>query len=98
MLDREREPPERAMFCLPPDGLLQLTLDGPGAAEQPPVHLAEPIVGGEEHESARHPDGDADRAPVELDGETLIDHDDSTPGGRAQARANARSCSRPPFK
>src|SRR5689334_7171341 len=86
-LDCERERPARAMLRLPSADLLQLALDGAGAAEQPPVHLIEAVVRSVEHEAARHADGDADRAPVELDCETLIEHLDSVSREQRQARA-----------
>src|SRR5690242_9444586 len=54
--------------------LAQLPLDGAGAAEQPPVHRLEPVVGRIEDEAAGHSDGNADGAPVELDGKSLGDH------------------------
>jgi hypothetical protein len=52
----------------------QLSLDGAGATEQSPVHLAEIIIRGIEDEAAGHPNGDPDGAPVELDRETLDWH------------------------
>src|SRR4051794_17736494 len=58
---------------------LQLALDRARSAEQPSVHLIEALVGCVEHESARHADGNADGAPIELDRETLIGHY-SSPG------------------
>ena len=40
----------------------------------PPIDLIEPVIGCVEHEPARDPDGNADRAPVEFDGKTLANH------------------------
>jgi hypothetical protein len=54
--------------------LLQLPLDSAGAREQVPVELAELVTRRIEDESAGNPDGDSDRAPVELDCETLACH------------------------
>src|SRR5690349_18235245 len=87
---REGELSARDMAA-PSAGLLfQRTLDRAGAAEQLPVHRVEPVVGCVEHESARHADGNADRAPVELDGKTLGNHLDSwLPAGGARVRACA---------
>jgi hypothetical protein len=53
---------------------LQLALERAGAGEQPAVERLEPVAGREEHEAAGHADGDADRAAVELDCETLAWH------------------------
>jgi hypothetical protein len=60
-----------------------------------PVDFLEPIVGGVKNEPARDPNGDADGAPVELDCETLRNHDPA-PEGRG-ARLSCPQLARRPM-
>jgi hypothetical protein len=52
----------------------QFAFERAGAGEEAAVEAVELIGGCEEHESAGYADGDADRAAVELDCETLVWH------------------------
>jgi hypothetical protein len=54
--------------------LRQLSFEGARTGEQPSIELGEIVVRAKEHESARHTNGNADRAAVELDCETLAWH------------------------
>src|SRR5690242_10700774 len=54
--------------------LFQLALERPGAREEAAVELVEGTARRKEHEAAGDADGDADRAAVEFDGETLAWH------------------------
>src|SRR5690242_784939 len=72
-------------------GFSELALHRADAAEQTAVEGVEIVAGRKEHEAAGHPDGDADRAAVELDCEALAWHlNFSNARRRASAGAAAR--------
>src|SRR6185312_988528 len=79
----------RRAAAIAPGDPPQFALDGAGAAEQTPVERFEIVARGIEHETARHPDGDADGAAVELDCETLAQHDLKFSNARRRAAADA---------
>ena len=65
----------------------QLALERPGAGEQPAIERIERVARREEHEPAGHANGDADRAAVELDQESLVHLNVSNaPGARPRWR------------
>src|SRR5437868_6465910 len=88
-LGREGELRPRHTPALSLADFVQLALDCSSTAEHAPVHRLEPAVRCVEHEAARDADGDADRATVELDCETLGNHEDSAPGEQRHAHRGA---------
>src|SRR6476661_6982745 len=89
-LDRKGKRGRRRMAAVRlPGDLLQLALDGARPAEQPPVDWFEPGIGCVEHEPARHADGDADRAAVEFDCKTLVNHNSSPREPKPRGRPSA---------